>query len=325
MNITKVVRGIRQESPQEHGMAKRIRIDDTAFDPDLVEVEYDDGIAWVYFNRPEQKNTFCPALNEQMSDLLDELETDERCRILVLSGRGNAFSAGLDVQAYFDRCDTLTMQEMEGVRQDFLDWQRQRLMYFRKPTIAMVNGCCFGAAFTPVISCDIAIAASDATFGLSEINHGTIPGGYVTKAISVKLRQADALYYIMTGTTFSGSKAAEIGLVNAAVPRKRLVAHTTEIARLLMTKDLAAVNAAKLAYKHVRDIPWESADDYLYAKAVHAKVFPSSNHIRPRPGTRGRHLNGENGRKPPYSLRKKASAAKQNGTDARRTRLFVDH
>ena len=73
----------------------------------------------------------------------------------------------------------------------------------------MVNGWCFGGAFTPLVSCDLAIAAEEATFGLSEINWGIIPAGVVTKAVSQVMSQRDCLYYIMTGETFDGRKAAE--------------------------------------------------------------------------------------------------------------------
>jgi trans-feruloyl-CoA hydratase/vanillin synthase len=86
------------------------------------------------------------------------------------------------------------------------------LMNYSKPTIAMVNGWCFGGAFTPLVACDLAIAAEDAQFGLSEINWGIIPGGNVTRAVVATLNLRDAMYYIMTGRTFDGRKAAQMGL-----------------------------------------------------------------------------------------------------------------
>ena len=86
----------------------------------------------------------------------------------------------------------------------------------------MVNGWCFGGAFTPLIACDLAIAAEDAMFGLSEINWGIIPGGVVSKAITEVIGQRQALYHVMTGENFDGSRAAAMGLVNEAVPGERL-------------------------------------------------------------------------------------------------------
>jgi trans-feruloyl-CoA hydratase/vanillin synthase len=68
----------------------------------------------------------------------------------------------------------------------------------------MVNGWCFGGAFTPMICCDLAIAAEEAVFGLSEINWGIIPGGVVPKALQTLVNDRQALYYIMTGDQFDG-------------------------------------------------------------------------------------------------------------------------
>jgi trans-feruloyl-CoA hydratase/vanillin synthase len=101
-------------------------------------------------------------------------------------------------------------------------WQRSKLMHYLKPTIAMVNGWCFGGAFVPLVSCDLAFAAEGAQFGLSEINWGIIPGGNVTRCVAAKMNQADCLYYIMTGETFDGVKAKEMGLINEVLPSDAL-------------------------------------------------------------------------------------------------------
>ena len=96
------------------------------------------------------------------------------------------------------------------------------LRYFPEPTITIVNGCCFGGAFSIVEGCDLAFAAKEeATFGLSEINFKHFPGGSVSKSLANILRPRDALFYAMTGRTFKGDRAAEIGFVNAAYPLSR--------------------------------------------------------------------------------------------------------
>ena len=86
----------------------------------------------------------------------------------------------------------------------------------------MVNGYCFGGAFSIVEGCDLAFAAKEATFGLSEINFKHYPGGSVSKSLANLLRPRDALFYAMTGRTFKGDRAAEIGFVNAAYPLAEL-------------------------------------------------------------------------------------------------------
>ena len=123
-----------------------------------VKVDFDDGIAWVTLNRPEKKNAMSPTLNREMLQVLDALEVDDRCKVLVLTGAGESFSAGMDLKEYFKEVDKATPVEVMRVRRDSMAWQWRRLKFFPKPTIAMVNGWCFGGAFTPLVSCDLAIA-----------------------------------------------------------------------------------------------------------------------------------------------------------------------
>jgi feruloyl-CoA hydratase/lyase len=237
---------------------------------DTVLVTFDDGIAWVALNRPEKRNAMSPTLNREMLDVLDRLELDERCGVLVLTGEGAAFTAGMDLKEYFRETDKATEIERMRLRREATTWQWRRLMFYPKPTIAMVNGWCFGGGFTPLVACDLSIAAEEAIFGLSEINWGIIPAGNVTRAFAAKVSQADALYYIMTGETFDGRKAAEMRLVNEAVPLAQLRERTRALARTLLAKNPAVLRVAKSAYKNVHDMPWEVAEDYLAAKAFQA-------------------------------------------------------
>jgi trans-feruloyl-CoA hydratase/vanillin synthase len=149
---------------------------------------------------------------------------------------------------------------------DRLAWQWRTLMHYPKPTIAMVNGWCFGGAFTPLICCDLAIASEDAVFGLSEINWGIIPGGVVSKAIATVMGDRQAMYYVMTGEQFKGRKAVELGLVNEAVPADLLKARTIELAKNLLQKNPTVLRQARMAYKFAREMSWEQAAEYLTAK-----------------------------------------------------------
>jgi trans-feruloyl-CoA hydratase/vanillin synthase len=232
-----------------------------------VTVEFENGIAWVTFNRPHKRNAMNPALNREMNEILDALELDNRCGVIVLTGAGDSFSAGMDLKEYFrDVEQDKSPAEVMKVRREATQWQWRKLMFYPKPTIAMVNGWCFGGAFTPLVSCDLAIAADEAVFGLSEINWGIIPAGNVTRAVAAVMGQRNSLYYIMTGETFNGKKAAEMGLVNESVPRDQLRERTRELARTLLSKNPTVLNACKIAYKYSRDMPWDTAEDYLFAK-----------------------------------------------------------
>lgn len=236
-------------------------------------VKFEDNIAWVIFNRPEKRNAFSADLALEMVEVIDALEGDERCGVLVFTGAGNAWSAGMDLKDYFRATDNAPFAQRARVYRANWAWQWRRLLHYPKPTIAMVNGWCFGGAFTPLVACDLAIADEKAVFGLSEINWGIIPAGVVCKAVSKVMNQRDALYYVMTGETFDGKKAAQMGLVNEAVPKSKLRARTVQLAKRLLEKNPTVLRQAKVAFKFASDMPWEEAADYLMAKSDQARFL----------------------------------------------------
>ncbi|WP_417621191.1 p-hydroxycinnamoyl CoA hydratase/lyase [Parasphingorhabdus sp.] len=229
-------------------------------------VKFEDGIAWVHLNRPEKRNAMSVELAREMNSVLDALEIDDRCGVIVLTGSGEAFSAGMDLQGFFRSTDAITDVERHRAYRETRAWQWRTLMHYAKPTIAMVNGWCFGGAFTPLICCDLAITDEDAVFGLSEINWGIIPGGVVSKAISTLMGDRQALYYVMTGEKFDGRHARELGLVNEAVPTAQLKERTRELANILLEKNPTVLRQARMAYKYAREMDWELAAEYLTAK-----------------------------------------------------------
>jgi trans-feruloyl-CoA hydratase/vanillin synthase len=239
----------------------------------VVRVEFDEGIAWVTMNRPDKRNAMNPPLNDEMLKVLDDLEVNDACGVVVLTGAGDAFSAGMDLKEYFREVDGLPYNQQVHKRRSAWQWQWRQLMAYPKPTIAMVNGWCFGGAFTPLVGCDLAIAAEDAVFGISEINWGIIPGGNVTRSVVATMNLRDAMYYVMTGETFDGRKAAAMGLVNEAVPKKRLRPRTRELAKVLLGKNPTVLRAAKSAVRGVQGMPWELSDEYLMAKSHQARYL----------------------------------------------------
>lgn len=229
-------------------------------------VEFEDGIAWVRLNRPEKRNAMSVGLAEEMNEIFDALEVDDRCGVVVLTGIGEAFSAGMDLKDFFRATDGLSDIHRHRAYRSTRAWQWRTLLHYAKPTIAMVNGWCFGGAFTPLICCDLAIADEKAVFGLSEINWGVIPGGVVSKAIATVMGDRQAIYHVMTGEKFTGEKAVELGLINEAVPADRLEDRTREVARVLLEKNPTVLRQARMAYKYARDMDWEQAAEYLTAK-----------------------------------------------------------
>ncbi len=234
---------------------------------ETIKVEKENGITWVTLNRPEKRNAMNPQMHYDMLDAITDLETDEETRVLVLTGAGESWCAGQDLKEYFRALDN-NPKERRRAGWSSQQWRWEKLNVFPKPTIAMVNGFCFGGAFTPLIACDFAIAAEDAVFGLSEINWGILPGGLVSKVFADVVSYRDGLYYAMTGDSFDGKKAAEIRLVNYAVPRAKLRDETVALAGKLMEKNPWALRVCKQAFKTVRTMDYHQAADYLSAKSI---------------------------------------------------------
>ena len=237
-----------------------------------VEVKVEEGIAWVTLNRPEKRNAMSPTLNREMREILETLEQDADAGVVVLTGAGDAWTAGMDLKEYFREVDAGPEILQEKIRREASEWQWKLLRMYSKPTIAMVNGWCFGGGFSPLVACDLAIAADEATFGLSEVNWGIPPGNLVSKAMADTVGHRESLYYIMTGRTFDGVKAAQMGLVNKSVPLAQLREETVTLARELLEKNPVVLRAAKIGFKRCRDLNWEQNEDYLYAKLDQARL-----------------------------------------------------
>ena len=225
-----------------------------------------DGITFLTLNRPEKRNAMSPELHHEMDDALERLAVDADTKLVILTGAGKAFCAGQDLKTYFRGLsnDPVARSRAAAASES---WRSYRLIGFPKPTIAMVNGFVFGGGLTPIVSCDVAIAANDAVFGISEINWGHIPGGLVGWNVNQVMSFRDAMWYSISGDTFNGKEAAQMKFVNFSVPRTRLKSETLKIARKLLKKNPWAIRYTKEAIRSVRDMNMEQAADYLRCKS----------------------------------------------------------
>ncbi|ACA17863.1 Enoyl-CoA hydratase/isomerase [Methylobacterium sp. 4-46] len=229
---------------------------------DTVAFEVIDRVAWVRFNRPEKRNCMSPKLNRRMMEVIDELEFRQDVGVLVLTGEGSAWSAGMDLKEYFRETEAQGLAGTRKAQRESYGWWR-RLRWYQKPTIAMVNGWCFGGGYGPLFACDLAFAAEEAQFGLSEINWGILPGGGASK-VAVELTSfRNAMYHALTGEAIDGREAAAWGFVNEAVPAGQLRARVSEVAALLLAKNPTALKATKDAIRRVREMTYDNAEDYL--------------------------------------------------------------
>jgi trans-feruloyl-CoA hydratase/vanillin synthase len=166
-------------------------------------VDNKDGVTTVTLNRPEKRNAMSPQLHREMYDCLTDLRYDKDTRVIIITGAGESFCAGQDLKQYFIEMDSQPDRVRDEVREKSRQWRNEILRKMPQPVIAKINGWVFGGGFTVVTGCDIAIAADDVQFGLSEVNFGHFPGGEVTIVLTEHLQPKHGLYYALTGKTMN--------------------------------------------------------------------------------------------------------------------------
>ncbi|RVU03637.1 p-hydroxycinnamoyl CoA hydratase/lyase [Novosphingobium umbonatum] len=229
---------------------------------ETVAVTIENRIAWVKYNRPDKRNCMSPKLNRQMTRVLADLEFREDVGVVVLTGEGAAFSAGMDLQEYFRENEQKGLWATRKAQREAYNWW-ERLRWYEKPTIGMINGWCFGGAYGPLYAVDIAISSDDAKFGLSEINWGILPGGGASKVAQELMPLRKAMYHAMMGENLTGKQAEAQGLVTESVPHDQLKARVVEIAEALLKKDANALRATKWAMRRMVEMTYDNAEDYL--------------------------------------------------------------
>ncbi len=235
-------------------------------------------VAEITLNRPQIHNAFDDALIAALTEALVQADADPKVRTVVLSGNGNCFSAGADLN---------WMRGMAGAseqenRDDSLRLARlmRTLQFLSKPTIARVNGAAYGGGVGLVACCDIAFGVDTAKFALSEVKLGLVPATispYVVAAIG--LREARRLF--ISGEVFDAKTAARIGLLHAALPPAALdEAIERQLHLLAKAGPLAQREAKQLALRMAgTDIEQAERIDRVNAELIaRLRVSPEGQH-----------------------------------------------
>ena len=244
------------------------------FDYECVKLKQRDGISWLYMHRPEKKNAMSPQLHYEMDEALQRLEADAVTKLVVLTGSGGNFSAGQDLKKFFRELEDKPA-ESKKAQEAANRWRFERLWNYDKPTIAMIHGYCVGGAVMQLLSTDFAVSADNATFSLSEVNWGILPGALVAKMVADACLPRRALYYSCTGEAFDGHEAERIGLVDKVVPLDDLETEVEKLADVLMKKSPAVLRATKQAVRQVRTMDHAQAFDYLMEKNMAIRYHDS--------------------------------------------------
>lgn len=231
---------------------------------DTINLEIDGPTATIFLNRPDKKNAMNPQMHQDMNRALDAIEEDGDVKVVVVTGNGDSFSSGMDLEECFLKPyeDPQLFYRTNLVA---LTWFK-RLKAFPAVTVAKVNGFSFGGGVLVTGICDLAIASETALFGLSEINFGIFPAGGASWAAAHNLPRKQALYYILTGDTLTGREAEKYGLVNKAVPADQLDAETDRLVGKLVKKNPVTLALAKQVYEQNRTVDLPAAIDYDQAK-----------------------------------------------------------
>lgn len=230
---------------------------------ETVTLEIDEQVSTITLDRPEKKNAMSPQLHREMRDALGRAE--ENSRVLVITGNGDAFCGGMDLEKYFleprEAGPEVFMEGAQQGRQLFKD-----LYSLRIPTVAKINGWTFGAGYELQGVSDIAIASEEATFGLSEINFDIFPAGGTMWTAVHTMNRRKAMYYAATGQTFTAEEAEDIGAITEAVPTDELDQRVAEDVDRLLDLDPTALWFNKDVLEKVRYMEFDEAVDYEVAK-----------------------------------------------------------
>lgn len=224
----------------------------------MVRVETDGRVHTLSFDRPETKNAFSPAAARELTDAL-EAAADADARAVVLTGDGDAFSAGGDIQAMADRDETPN-ESYERVRST-LNTVIETLLTAPFPVVAKINGDAVGAGTNVAAACDFAYADENARFGEVFGNVGLIPdsGGTFILPALVGLRTAKEL--TLTGRLFDAEEAAAMDLINRAVAPDELDETVDELLETLETKPTETLALTKRGLHENLGRPFRDALD----------------------------------------------------------------
>jgi enoyl-CoA hydratase len=211
----------------------------------LVREEDEGQIVWFLLNRPDKRNAFNDEVIEELEQFLDELQSNSRIRVLVLStALDDMFTAGADIGMFFKIYEgdvyegavklSTTVQRVTG-----------RLENLPFPVISAVKGLCLTAGLELSLCCDMIVAADNAKFGQIETKYGIIPGGGGTQRLIRLVGPLKARELIYTCDIIGAEEALRIGLVNMVVPLSELDASVTELCRKIIKNSKEAIRRTK--------------------------------------------------------------------------------
>ena len=207
-------------------------------------LEKDGPLGWIIFNQPEKRNAVSQEMWQLMPDYIQELETDDAIRVVILRGAGErAFVAGADISQFKDRrrnaADEAEYSKISARGQE-------SLAHLSKPLLAMIHGYCVGGGVGIAIACDMRLAADDARFGIPA---GRLGLGYHYNGMEKLMKLIGPAYtkeiFFTARTDFSAQDALRMGLVNQVIPKAEFASFTRHYALTMAQNAPLTLRSAK--------------------------------------------------------------------------------
>lgn len=228
----------------------------------------DGPVATITLQRPDALNAITPQMLAELDEATTEVADDASIRLVILTGAGRAFSAGVDLKSLGER------ELVDGKVGDLLDLPARRvttaLSTMAKPVIAKVNGFCFTGALELALACDLIVVADEAKLGDTHAKWGLRPTWGMSQRLPHRVGPTRARLLSYTARTFSGSDAAAWGLAAASVPGDRLDATVDELVEEILSNSSDAFVAYKDLYRVAEQsdlasgLAYEATTDYSF-------------------------------------------------------------
>ena len=227
-----------------------------------------DQIGYITFNRPEKLNAIRWEDYILLDDLVNDCERDDNVRVIILTGKGRAFSAGDDIEGYPGSGEESVIKGDPGmafiVEGKYLQAQLSgyqiplqktclTLLNSGKVSIAAVNGVCWAPEI--LYAMDFVIAADVATFAQGDVRNGLCPGGASTQMLPRLLGRRRAIEFLLMAEEISAEEANRIGLVNKVVQLTQLITEAEALSKKMIAHPLSSIKLVKQAVTKAQDLP----------------------------------------------------------------------
>jgi len=203
-------------------------------------IEKQNGIAKIIFHRPEALNALCTEMINELDQAIDDVSADAEVRVVIFTGEGKSFISGADIS----EMDSRGRAEIEEyAKNGSRIWRKIETM--PKPTVAAVNGYCFGGGFELMLTTDIRIANEKASFRFPEVSIGIVPGFNATVRLPRQIGMVKAKDLLLTGRRIFAAEALDMGIINKVVSLDEFESAVDELANSIANNSLSAMALVK--------------------------------------------------------------------------------